>query len=319
MGKFLKMVFLFFVIVVAFLTLSLFFIRSKKSADSLLGAIPYKHELLANAGSPKIVLLGGSSVSFGFNSEKIEAAFHRPVVNSGVSIILGLKFMLTDIKPYINKGDLVVLAPEYHCFETKYIDNFEGDEGLLAAVFDTYPQGKSELDTKQWTNLVKFMPHYSASKFIDLFKKSEESSYSLNGVFGRNSFNKYGDAYVHWNKPNETITPEEPCSGDEVVNQEVITFLQQFDKFVTEKGAKLIILPQPIEAESYTNQKAIIEKIETALTSGGLNVIGDPSDYKMDRKYFFNYYSHLDKEGADIHTDQVIKTITPIVKKQEQK
>ncbi len=122
------------------LGLALVYLPDQAFNDSVLGAIPDKNEMLDKTPSPKIIIIGGSSASFGFNSEKLAKAYHMPVINTGLSRLLGLRFMVENVKPYIRQGDIVIFAGEYHCFNSP--DDFYGEQGLVAALFDTYRPGK---------------------------------------------------------------------------------------------------------------------------------------------------------------------------------
>ncbi len=64
----------------------------------------------------------------------------------GVHAGLGMKYIIDDALPYVNKGDLIVLFPEYEHF---YTDNFYGEMELVSTVFDVEPQSKHQLDRKQ--------------------------------------------------------------------------------------------------------------------------------------------------------------------------
>src|SRR5690349_17326278 len=57
-----------------------------------------KHQRLAASPPPRVILLGGSNVPFGFESDVMEGAIGRPVVNMGLAAGLGAEFMLTDIE-----------------------------------------------------------------------------------------------------------------------------------------------------------------------------------------------------------------------------
>ena len=59
----------------------------------------------------KIVIVGGSSVAFGFDSQKIEQAFPGyKVVNFGLYADLGTKVMLDLSEDHISEGDIVIVA-----------------------------------------------------------------------------------------------------------------------------------------------------------------------------------------------------------------
>ncbi len=98
----------------------------------LAGAIE-KHKLLSTTPSPRLILVGGSNVAFGFDSEYLSRVLKLPVINMALHGGLGLRFALNEVAPYIRKNDLIVVAPEYPQF-----DDPNGDLTLLQ-LLSVYP------------------------------------------------------------------------------------------------------------------------------------------------------------------------------------
>lgn len=99
----------------------------------LAGAIE-KHKLLQMTPSPRLILVGGSNVAFGFDSDYLSSELKLPVINMGLHGGLGLRYALNEVAPYIRKNDLIVVAPEYPQFEDP-----NGDLTLLQLI-SVYPQ-----------------------------------------------------------------------------------------------------------------------------------------------------------------------------------
>ena len=154
MRRFINKILVFVLLLLVLLSLSLFFIPDVVSKNSLLAALVDKHTLLQKTKSEKIIFIGGSNLSFGLDSKRISNAFNKPVINMGVHAGMGLEYIVNDVKQYINKGDIVVLMPEYENF---YTDNFYGEMELVSVVFDIDPAGKKLLNAKQWQHLFKYI------------------------------------------------------------------------------------------------------------------------------------------------------------------
>ena len=101
---------------VVFVTLVIVVLTSMYDSSQYMAAISDKHHRLSTVESPRIILVGGSNLAFSVDSEKIEKHFERPVVNMGLHAGLGLKFMLNEIQPALNGGDIVIIFPEYEHF-----------------------------------------------------------------------------------------------------------------------------------------------------------------------------------------------------------
>lgn len=303
--------FLFNILILIFITIivlifSLFFIPNKASQYNILGAIIDKHQILKNITSKKIILLGGSNVSFGINSELLKQKYKMPVINMSVHAGIGLEYMINDIKSYIKKEDQIILMPEYENF---YTDNFYGEMELISVIFDVEPDSKHIIHKKQWVHLLKYLPTYSAKKIKNYIPSLLDRKSGIVDIYHRESFNTYGDANIHWNLPNQIYLEAVKNNGEEQVNLEVISFLKDFKAFVNAKGAELIILPPVIDQQSYENQKLIVTKIAQKLNDNGISFATDPVNYRYDNSLFFNSYYHLNKTGVDKRTIQLINDI----------
>ena len=119
-------------------------------------AIIDKMQILADAGSPKIVFIGGSSLAFGLDSQEIEKNTGITVVNMGLHANLGLRFMTEQVKEYLAPGDIVVISPEYEYF---YDNSLNGEGEYLLETLRLYPGGiKYITSPKQYLQLIKGIP-----------------------------------------------------------------------------------------------------------------------------------------------------------------
>lgn len=300
--KILKFTFLLLIV----LWLGILFIPDKNVQSSILGAYPTKHQLLKQTPEKKIILLGGSNLSFGIDSKQIEKVFNKPVINMGIHAGVGLEFMINDIKPYISEGDTIILIPEYEHF---YTDNFYGEMELISVLFDIEPQSKKIINKNQWTHLFKYLPTYSAKKiknFIPSVLKNKEEPIS---IYHKESFNENGDAYLHWTLPNQAYLPAVKNKGNETVNKVVINQLLDLKKHVKSRKANLLIFPPVIDETSYKNMEYIITKIDSELADNQLKLVSHPVNYKYNNQFFFNSYYHLNKTGVDKRTLQLINDL----------
>jgi hypothetical protein len=307
MRSFLFKIFLLVALVLGVLFISLFFIPDKVSEDSILAAINDKHHLLEKSGSGKIILAGGSNVSFGVDSKRLSDSLGKKVVNMGLHGGLGLKFILNDIKPYVSSGDLVVLMPEYEYF---YTDNLYGEMELVSVLFDIDPAAKKIVDAAQWMHLLRYLPTYSARKIKNYVASlGKKVNYPLD-IYHRNSFNEYGDASLHWGMPSLNYLPAVALTGNERVYSQAIECLKGFKEYLRGKNARLLLLPPVMDSTSFSRQQVIITKIANELKNNDLAFEAEPTKYKYSNCLFFNSYYHLNKKGVDIRTAELLHAIS---------
>lgn len=312
MRMFINRVVLFSLLLIGILMFSIFLLKDSIANASILGSINDKHEILKAATSPKIILAGGSNVSFGINSELIQKQSGKAVINMGIHAGLGLQFILNDIKPYIKEKDVVIVMPEYENF---YTDNFYGEIELVSTIFDVFPEGKKLIDLNQWLRLIKYLPSYSAKKIkntvIGFFQRNKTKQ--AIDIYNRYSFNRYGDACLHLDMPNQDFMPAKIAQGNENVSLVVISFLKELKKELEKKKVTLIILPPSIEKQSFNNLQKIINMINLSLKNNDMPFSSEPYLYSYDKSLFFNSYYHLNKEGAEKRSQQLINDITPYI------
>jgi hypothetical protein len=289
------------------LAVALFILPNPVAKHNMLGALLDKHEMLRKTGvpgaGPRIVVIGGSNVAYGLDSRRLQEALHIPVVNAGLHASLGMKFYLTDIKPYIREGDIVVVIPEYSQY---YTDSFYGNMELVSILFDVYRDGMKDIDAKQWWHLMRFIPFYAASK---LKIAKEPSATGPIGVYDRKAFNNYGDAYVHWTKPGIKFKAAQKAKEEDEVNPEAIKLLVDFQKFVAGKKATMLLLPPAYQSTSFVNQKPLIDKIYRSIKENHLPVIATPERYELPDSVFFDTSYHLILPGIERRSELMIEDL----------
>jgi hypothetical protein len=88
-----------------------------------------KTHLLSSGNERKLVIIGGSNAYFGFSSGLIETATGLRVVNTSLHFDWPLDFFFSDVKPWLNPGDIVLLTLEYEYYqrETPFTNQFVSD------------------------------------------------------------------------------------------------------------------------------------------------------------------------------------------------
>lgn len=301
------------------LAMSVWFVPNTSTRLSTFYSLLDKHEMLRNAGSPKIILVGGSNLSFGMDSRQIAEAFDMDVINMGIHAGIGLKYEVNDIKPFIKSGDIVVLVPEYGNFTEDGV--FDGFDELVYLIFDVYPQGRRYIDIYQWMHLLKFIPNYGARKIYNYLKftvkktagRPAQSRDISHRIYGRNSFNEYGDAVYHWTLKRENFAPVAPVNGFEYKDHRIIQFLNDFDKFVTRKGGRLFFNFPCLQATSFDNIRPMIDAVEKELRKLTFPVLSCPEAYRMPDEVCFNTPYHLTRAGVDMRTKRFISDLADVI------
>lgn len=209
--------------------------------------------------------------------------------------------MIDNTAPYIRKGDIVVLAPEYLFF---YGRMMYGEEELLRTVLEVSLEKKPQLSFDQFQNMASYLLKYGLSKC----KPSEYFNFQKDLYYGVNSFNKYGDANAHWGEKGKDFPPY-IIHGD--YNSDLIDLMNNFRNQTEKKGARLFISFPGYQKASYEINKRQVKRVHSELRKSKFTLLGTPEKYLMEGEMLFDSPYHLTKDGADRRTRRLIKDIQP--------
>ncbi|MDJ0728816.1 MAG: hypothetical protein QNJ33_02380 [Crocosphaera sp.] len=279
-----------------------------RSSTSLLFAKIEKDAMLKESPSPRLIMIGGSNLSFGINSQMIKDALKLNPINTGIHAAIGLKYMMDDVLDDIQPGDIVVIASEYQQF---YGDMAYGRNELLRIVVDIDRNSLNDLNTKQWLKILPYFPRFSLSKLKPneyFVQQSKES-----GVYERRAFNQYGDVDIHWNRPGKKVQPLGKLSNN--FNETLIQEMVDFREKVQQKRAKLYVTFPGYQEASFENGKEGIAEIESKLIENNFILLGSPERYKIPNNMMYDTPYHLNKEGVDLRTQKLIEDLSKVLKK----
>lgn len=285
----------------------LFLPANRVISNTCLFALPQKHLLLKNTPGPRIILIGGSNLSYGIDSRMIRDSLHLNPINCGIHACIGLNFMLEDYYHYVRENDIVVIAPEYNHF---YGDFADGDINLLSILVDISPQ-YSDCSRIQLLKLLKSAPEYGCAKLKlwNYFAKTDTIIIDPNDKRG---FNEFGDNNIHW-----TMTKEKnikSMSIDGALNKELFKRLKDFETKLKKKHVTMYITFPSFQQTSFNMQRGKIDTIESMLKANDFSILGTADRYKMDDSLMFDTAYHLTKNAADHRTALLIEDLKMAIK-----
>jgi hypothetical protein len=267
-----------------------------------MAAIIDKHERINKIKTPKILLAGASNVSFGINSEKLENAFHVPVVNMGLHGGLGLSFILEELKLSIKKGDLVFLSIEYFLGK-------DGDYRLKKNTSSFYKDAGLYYSSSPFNDFSIYLEKANLNlKYLLSFRHDTNDKQKAEAgikVYSREAFNKYGDVIAHLGK-----TSPKKVAFDEVVPYrfwEGIEEINQFEEYARKMNVKVFYLYPNFSFSEYNlNRKAIVQLQLDLKNNLKTEILNNPTDFLYPDSLFFDTVYHLDSLGREKRTDKMI-------------
>lgn len=305
MKKFIKKIIIFILPVVLFFLMGVFLPTTPRASKSLLMSSVNKNLLLKNTTNPRIIFIGGSNLSFGLNSQMIKDSLQINPINTGIHFSIGIKYMIDNSLDYIQKGDIVILIPEYQHYYRSL--NYTSEE-LFRTIFDIDLNNLKYLNFYQIIDILPFIPKYALTKFdpSEYFNIKENKVY-----YSIDAFNKYGDTFAHWGLKQKFLKPYDEIKSD--FNHGIIKYFEEFNIAIKNKGAILLLSYPGFQEKSFNNSENQILKIEQELLNSSLKVIGSVKRYLMPDSLMFDSPYHLSKKGVDLRTNMMINDIRKII------
>lgn len=287
------------------LSITIFFIAlasfDAKYQNTYYGELEAKTKRLDNLEGNKIVFIGGSSLSFGIKSKEMEEALGMPVSSYGLYASLGTKVMMELAANSINNGDIVILAPE-----------------VSKDTYSTMMNYKNILKCFEGNDLYKRLP---LSIQMDLLYNYPSFQLEKNKIeipeekkpYTKDSFDSYGEIYDELRFQNIMYGYYDPSlmikPSKELFDDEFISYLNSYNQFVINKGAKLYFAYSPTNRLAYMDDDihSYKEVIEEKLDFKSL---GKFEDYIYNEYYFYDTNFHLNSTGAYLHTKNLVDNLS---------
>ena len=308
MKKFIsRSIILFLMVSLIFIMMIIFgiFVIGSQYQGNYMASLIDKVARLKSLNEPKIILVGNSNLAFGINSPMIEEAVNMPVVNLGLHAGLGNMFHEDIAKININSGDLVIV-----CHSNFSDDNIIKDTALAWITVEYHKDLWEIIRPEDYCNMLRAYPVYwwkSFKLWITL-----DGNKTSDGSYSRSAYNKNGD----------DIIKDHPLSADKLaklfsinnhppkINDTCIDRLNEFNKYITEIGATLLIAGYPIGYVQYKPSTEEFNEFQQKLADKlDCEIISDYKNYFMPYTYFYDTILHLTNDGAVIRSLRLIRDI----------
>ena len=269
-----------------------------------------KLDKMKNTKSPRYIFLGGSNLAFGLDSKRIQDSLNVNVVNMGLHAGLGIRFPMTSIKPFVRKGDVIVLSIEYENFFNGQSEG--GAENLSKLMISSDWSGFCNLDNIQKINVLKDLPAQSLLNIKRLHKyivgvpfdtpaAKEKYNYLKSG------FNKYGDEVSHWSLPSDV--PKlviNRLNRDWKYDGDFENFFVDMIQSYKDSGAHVVMLPPVVAKSSYEGIEKYVDYLKLRLKRRGILYTSKPKSIVLQDNMFYNTNYHCNKIGVDKNTNNII-------------
>lgn len=288
-----------FIGISSILFISAFIVLSPKNNNHSLASLIDKHKYLEEAKENKMILVGGSNIAMGIDSNMLEKEFNYDVINMGINAGLGLRFMLNDAKQYLEEGDVVIIAPEYSQFTWAL-----NGESVLNIMLKEVPKSINSIDINHLATLLANTPEFLRNRIAVTIKGNND----LETEYGRSAYDSNGDMVSHLGKKSKSVNPVNAKMGD--IDQEAIKCLNKFYEYATEKGVKVYLSYPVLFDQQYNVWKNDIANLDKVLKNNcNIPIISLPSEYIYNKNEIYDTIYHVNEEGRYKRTTQLVKDL----------
>lgn len=268
--------------------------------QTFLGELAPKYALLNQTDSPKVVVVGGSSVAFGLDSELLSQSIGMPVVNFGLYATLGTKIMLDLSKSNIGEGDIVILAPEMDAQTLSLYFNAEaawqGMDSNMGMLRYIAKEDRSDMIGGLYDYVVAKVKYTLGNKLNPA------------GVYNRDSFNEYGD--IVYARPYNTMllgydpTKTIELTGD-IFDDEFVAYVNEYIDWCEKRGATVYYSFCPMNESAVsaaTTEETVLAFYQFLHEKLHCGIISNVNDYIIEENYFYDSNFHLNDAGVVLRT-----------------
>jgi len=268
--------------------------------QTFLGELSSKFDRLNGIEEPKIIVVGGSNVAFGLDSELLEQHVGMPVVNFGLYATLGTKIMMDLSKANVNAGDIVILAPE---MDKQTLSLYFNAEAALQGIESDWSMLRY-IPKENYADLMGGIYEYVTSKI----KYLRSGLLNPTGVYNRGSFNEYGDI-VYARPHNTMLLGYNPTNAIELIpallDQMFIDYVNEYTAYCGQQGATVFFSFPPMNASalaSSNTEDTLFNFYRYLYENLTCKVIGNVNNYIIDENYFYDSNFHLNDSGVVLRT-----------------
>lgn len=268
----------------------------------------FKLEILERTPSPRLIVIGGSNVAFGIDSELLESGLGIPVVNMGLHAGLG-KYSYKELSRHIGAGDIILLMPEYSVFSSP--DHLEGND-LGLAQWTEYDLSRLVLfEPQRVPELILTMIQIKATRSLTSFLTQGDLG---RGAYTSAEFNSHGDFIGQ----ADAAGPVKKLPSDAYLlpgdfSLETYQFFEQFNRDAQAKGAT-VYLEFPASrglnclVTGREQFQMLYENLKKLTT---IPVITNMDELCYPNSYFYDTIYHLNGIGREIITQRIVRDLQP--------
>ena len=275
--------------------------------STFLGEMKEKIKKVKETEGKRVILIGGSSIPFGVDSQLLEDQLDGyQVIDFGLYASLGSNVMLDFVKARINKGDILIFMPEQ---DKQTLSLYYNGISLWQAL-DGHFSDRKYLSSEAKERMTGDLYAFSQSKFRYTFQEK----LNLEGtIYRKDSFNDYLDInseLTPYNTMDELYDPTKKISfSKDILQEDFVSYVNDFASYARSRGASLYYHFGPMNPKAVEDKEDIDDYYDYLKEKLDFDLSGNPYDALLNEGYFYDTNYHLNGAGKRMFTKQLAKDI----------
>lgn len=263
-----------------------------------------KYRLLEETNEKKIIMIAGSSSSFGLDQDMLEKKTGYKVINLGVHAGFGQLFHSELAKENIGEGDIVLLGYEYN-----WIHNFDtlGQQLIMTGIDENIDMYK-HIPVRYWKDFIGYLFKYAAEKNVYGGASGNYSREAFSEDNGQMTWVRdyaLADYYENIETYMQISVLDE--NGNVTITDTAAAYLKDLKTYVESQGASIYFVSSPILYESVScDVDCFLQLKELEEETIGIPYISDPRLYMFPPDLMSNAINHCNSEGEKIRTSILV-------------
>jgi hypothetical protein len=268
-----------------------------------------KSRLLQQTRAPRIILVGGSNIAWGIDSELIERELRLPAINAGLDFHIGIS-PLIELREYMQPGDIIVVSLEYYNFTGP--DDFFGIPQYQADWIEFSPRRIMYLHNpyREALPMLTMILQRKINRELNNYLYHANLN-EFRGIYTSRHFNAHGDFIGHLGADTSPGMIAE--FGGFPVNQvdEAFDFLHELNQFAVQHGA-VVFYEAPAARQTncdLTGEKYLRRFYNVLRARTDIPLLTSMDSLCYPDEYFFDTPYHLNLEGRQVRTEHLIENL----------
>jgi hypothetical protein len=285
--------------------------------------LQYRALQKATPSVPKVVVIGGSYMTFSVDSDLLATLSHKPCYTLGINSSMGMAYIFDTVEKCVNPGDTVIYAFRQEKNLSDYgMDTIwlsvAGESDMVYDLVRTHPG-----DVLRSSGSMVFKKLYAVTVGGLIMRVRANLGDALDPAYNITSFSKSGNFVYHRDVPENSRYSEkmlrrmqESITGGRIhlerpyINRADLDCIHGFLRRMSEKNVNVRFVYGPVYKKALVAKdedvKAFEAFIKTEIPAAkDLNVADSLYDYDC----FYNNCLHLNSKGAQLYTKNIYDTL----------